>query len=401
MPAKRALLVGCNYPGTGNALNGCVNDVKAMTAMLTTYYGFSPSDLTTMIDTDPSSVKPTGKNIKAGLKKLVDMSEPGDVLFFHFSGHGTQVPSEADNEEEDSKDEAICPTDLNVICDDDLREIFLNLKPGVKFTMVADCCHSGSMLDQPIVAISGPKEGTKCVDTSGLSMKEIDLGDQVIHVDESEEVVQAHRAINKKQLKAALMEKLGKKGEKMKKGGVKRALRELHGNDASNNARGLLSWFSGAVNSMAQGYLQSQGLGGLASALGGMGLGGGGGSTIATGGGDEPQLNVTVPTGVKPPPEKQLHGDNYVLITGCQSHETSADACPSGDPTKAFGALTNSLTTVVKAHFQNYPNEPISNRNLVAATRSLMAKSRYAQNPCLECTGPAADDFFIVTPQNK
>lgn len=38
-----------------------------------------------------------------------------------------------------------------------------------------------------------------------------------------------------------------------------------------------------------------------------------------------------------------------VLITGCQSNETSADACPSGDPAKAFGALTNALTTIVNA----------------------------------------------------
>lgn len=35
-----------------------------------------------------------GKNIKAELKKMVESASSGDVLVFHFSGHGTQVPSE-------------------------------------------------------------------------------------------------------------------------------------------------------------------------------------------------------------------------------------------------------------------------------------------------------------------
>jgi hypothetical protein len=40
----------------------------------------------------------------------------------------TQVPS--DHEEADAKDEALCPTDMNTITDDDLRTIFSNLADG-------------------------------------------------------------------------------------------------------------------------------------------------------------------------------------------------------------------------------------------------------------------------------
>jgi hypothetical protein len=65
--------------------------------------------------------------------------------------------------EADAKDEAIVPTDLNIITDDDLREIFGKLPANVRLTFVTDCCHSGSMLDQPVQQISGDKDPSKRV----------------------------------------------------------------------------------------------------------------------------------------------------------------------------------------------------------------------------------------------
>lgn len=44
--------------------------------------------------------------------------------------------SDKDGGEADNKDEAIVPTDMNLICDDDLRLVLKPLKEGVKFTMV-------------------------------------------------------------------------------------------------------------------------------------------------------------------------------------------------------------------------------------------------------------------------
>lgn len=63
-----------------------------------------------------------------------------------------------DGGEADNLDEAICPTDMNLICDDDLRTILAPLSNAVKFTMVSDCCHSGSMLDHPEQQIAGSKD---------------------------------------------------------------------------------------------------------------------------------------------------------------------------------------------------------------------------------------------------
>lgn len=80
--------------GTNAALRGCVNDVRSMFAMLRDCYGFEPGSMICLIDEDPNAPAaklPTGANIKNNLKQLVAASQPGDVLFFHFSGHGTQV----------------------------------------------------------------------------------------------------------------------------------------------------------------------------------------------------------------------------------------------------------------------------------------------------------------------
>ncbi len=89
--AKRALLVGCNYPGTKCELHGCANDVRRMRTTLVERFGFDESDILVMLDTDPSTPQPTGANIRSSLNKLINSVQPGDALVFHYSGHGTQV----------------------------------------------------------------------------------------------------------------------------------------------------------------------------------------------------------------------------------------------------------------------------------------------------------------------
>lgn len=89
---------------------------------------------------------------------------------------------------------------------------------------------------------------------------------------------------------------------------------------------------------------------------------------------------------------RNAHG---VLITGCQAKETSADACPSGDPEKAFGALTNALVTTVRAVKRNNPDATPSHKQLVQEVRSVLLNASYTQNPCLECKSADVDVPFI------
>lgn len=83
MGNKRALLAGVNdYRNIGD-LNGCLNDLVNMRSVLKTYFGFTNSDIRVVADD-----RATKQNILNRLSKLTDMSKAGDLLVFHFSGHG-------------------------------------------------------------------------------------------------------------------------------------------------------------------------------------------------------------------------------------------------------------------------------------------------------------------------
>ncbi|XP_010558138.1 PREDICTED: metacaspase-9 [Tarenaya hassleriana] len=144
---RYAVLVGCNYPNTKNELHGCVNDVLAMKEVLLRQFGFETGHVEVLTDEPGSSVKPTGANVKAALGRMVDKAEPGDVLFFHYSGHGTRIPSVKPGHPF-RHDEAIVPCDFNLITDVDFRELVNRLPKGTSFTMVSDSCHSGGLIDK-------------------------------------------------------------------------------------------------------------------------------------------------------------------------------------------------------------------------------------------------------------
>lgn len=92
--------------------------------------------------------------ILAGLRWLVSNAIEGDSLWFHFSGHGTQIRDVEGDELSDTLDECLCPVDWNwddpttQLTDDKLHDILVeaHLPAGVDLTLVLDSCHSGTML---------------------------------------------------------------------------------------------------------------------------------------------------------------------------------------------------------------------------------------------------------------
>mmetsp|Transcript_36126 Transcript_36126/g.80399 ORF Transcript_36126/g.80399 Transcript_36126/m.80399 type:complete len:628 (-) Transcript_36126:943-2826(-) len=621
MGKKKAVLIGCNYPGTQAALNGCINDVWGMKEILEQYLGFSSSDILVMIDTDKQYLQPTGKNMREKISQLINEATDDDVIFLHYSGHGTQVPS-TDSKELDRKNEAICPTDMNVITDKELVRMCapLNSKPNVKFTFVADCCHSGTMLDHEQVIITGAKPGgppPPAIDPASIQAMLASLGagpqreanvrnralpftatlDQFLI-----NFVQNYKSKTPEQARDSMQQEMGPSpiigvvqnipslvkavlpqlakaaaasgagaaasaaaralggsgggaaggdGKAAGSGGggglgglmaaaagaaasamsggtetanpayagqqpaaagaaggqrdmISQIMSSLMGGGAatggaatggaagaaakpagggdlmstlsalmSGNAAGkpgatstmgsILSSLMGgggpAPNPNAKAGEPGSGLGALLSAFMGGGapaaggsapaaagaaggdpgcmgllaklcgaaaapgaapaagtggapaaaaapapaMGGAGGLLAALlggatlGGGPAPSSQNTFATLVPPPgSEVSLGKDAGILVTGCMDKETSADACPSGDKAKAHGALSNALQTIIKSHNAQNPGQPLTYRNLVVGVRDMLAKQRFAQNPCLECDAKYADTPFVL-----
>lgn len=141
---KRALLIGINKYEELPWLSGSRNDVAVMRELLVRRYGFSESNIHTLLDEQA-----TRSAILDAMEDLVASASPHDVIFVHYSGHGSQV-DDLDDDEPDGLDETICPHDARTenvadITDDELGRIFgrLNVASAV---VVLDSCHSGTAL---------------------------------------------------------------------------------------------------------------------------------------------------------------------------------------------------------------------------------------------------------------
>lgn len=135
---RLAVCVGINnYPGTQNDLSGCVNDAREWATELTTR-GFST---TSLIDSQASK-----GGIMFHVKDALRQAQPGDVVVFTYSGHGSWTP-DLDGDEPDGRDEALCPYDFEngLLTDDELYEVFTDRNPKVRLVFISDSCHSGTV----------------------------------------------------------------------------------------------------------------------------------------------------------------------------------------------------------------------------------------------------------------
>ncbi|KAJ7590689.1 caspase domain-containing protein [Mycena floridula] len=152
---KKALCIGINYRGQDHELRGCINDARHMRDFLVGRCGYKKGDIVLLTDDSPDPRKrPTRVNIMDAMKWLVEGAHTHDSLFFHYSGHGAQVP-DTDGDETDGLDEVIFPLDYKRhghILDDEMHKIMVKPLPvGCRLTAVFDSCHSGTVLDLPFI----------------------------------------------------------------------------------------------------------------------------------------------------------------------------------------------------------------------------------------------------------
>jgi len=172
---KKAVIVGCDYPGTVSELKGGVNDAYALAELLTRQLGFRRDHICFLVDRDRATTGPernverlpTRASILRALEWLTSRSEPGDVLFFSFAGLGTQTTA-ANSIDEDAMHEAFCPTDFaheeskqeaqqlgttpfpyRLVHDCEVQTLLHRAHPMAHLLCVLDCNHSGTMVPVP------------------------------------------------------------------------------------------------------------------------------------------------------------------------------------------------------------------------------------------------------------
>lgn len=149
---KRALLVGISKylpnpagPRPINDLAGPGNDVLTIRALLQARYGFRDEEIRELLD-----AQATREGILSAIHAvLIQPTQPGDVVFFYFAGHGSTVDNPL-SQEPDQQDEALVPADAALgvadLHDKELGQLFNQvLDQGGVLTAIFDSCFSGSI----------------------------------------------------------------------------------------------------------------------------------------------------------------------------------------------------------------------------------------------------------------
>ncbi|RLN31258.1 metacaspase-4-like [Panicum miliaceum] len=412
MGQKRAVLVGINYPGTDGELKGCLNDVARMRRCLVDRFGFDEAGIRVLADADPSTPPPTGANIRLELERLVRDARPGDTLFFHYSGHGLQLPAETGEDDDTGYDECIVPCDLNLIKDQDFTELVAKVPDGCLFTMVSDSCHSGGLIDKTKEQIgnstkqnknSQHRDGdTKPPSASGVGARTSLL--QIIrgvveslgahlpchgHHKQSTQnggkepdakaeaepstnasVATANRSLPLPTFIEMLRDKTGRHDVGV--GSIRTTLFHHFGHDASPKVKRFVKVMVGRLRH--DGKDVEQGHAALRAAL-------------------EQDVQSVEEVYAGPPQAAAARAAlprNGVLISGCQTDETSADATtPDG---VSYGALSNAIQAVLAGRKRG---AAVTNRELVVRARELLSKQGYTQQPGLYCSDEHAKLPFI------
>lgn len=148
---KLAFLVGINTyletPDRGlSPLTGCATDVELQRQLLIHRFGFNPSDIKILLNQDA-----TRTNILQTFERhLIQQAQPGDVVVFHFSGHGSRL-FDAEAITSDPANSAFVPAGADHLnadqsVDDIMGKTLFLLISALKtenVTAILDCCYAG------------------------------------------------------------------------------------------------------------------------------------------------------------------------------------------------------------------------------------------------------------------
>jgi thermitase len=143
-PRNLALLIGIDDYINVRDLHGAVNDVDRVKTVLTGRFGFEPGNVTVL-----RNAQATRAAMLAAFETLIKQAQANDVVYVHYSGHGSRRLDDS-NDEEDGWDETIVPHDSREpgifdITDDEMNGIMTRLAAKTRnVTLILDSCYSGS-----------------------------------------------------------------------------------------------------------------------------------------------------------------------------------------------------------------------------------------------------------------
>lgn len=169
---NRALLIGIHYEEEDNEdvqLTSCHGDLRKVREVLLRDYGFEKQNILLLLDDDGRHHEPTKRLILDSLRRLCEISEPGDSIFVQFSGHGGRFMDDSDKYDEDGIAHALLAScdygnkkrGGGPIIDDELYSLFVTQIPaGVHVVAVIDPCHpsgggKSSAIELPYVCEAG------------------------------------------------------------------------------------------------------------------------------------------------------------------------------------------------------------------------------------------------------
>lgn len=291
---------------------------------------------------------------------------------------------------------------------------------GCQITIVSDSCHSGGLIDEAKEQIgeshrkSGEeeeeeeeREGSGSGSGSGFGFRkflrkkvEDAIETRGIHLpfgrrgdDEGEEETDEGEGIKNKSLPLStlielLKQKTGK--EDIDVGKLRPTLFDVFGEDSSPKVKKFMNFIFGKLQGNEQGGGDGGGFMGMVGGLAQQFLQ----QKLQDNDSSYAKPALETPIGSKQEvfagAAKRGLPDSGILISGCQTDQTSADATPSGDASQAYGALSNAIQTIIAES-----DGRVSNQELVRKARELLKKQGFTQRPGLYCSDGHVDAPFV------
>ncbi|CAF2207476.1 unnamed protein product [Brassica rapa subsp. narinosa] len=258
--------------------------------------------------------------------------------------------------------------------DDDFRDLVDMAPKDCPITIVSDSCHSGGLIDEAKEQI-GESTKKKKKDSGESSRTNKETG---VEETESKEITDlGSRSLPLDTLIDMLKQETGK--DDIEVGKIRTTLFDMFGEDSSPKVKKFMNVILSNLQETTTGQTSQ---GDILESVANL-----------TQEFLEQKINDVVIPAIQEVYAGAINGalpDNGILISGCQTDQTSADASPPGHPEQAYGALTNAIQIILKE-----TNGKISNKDLVLKVRKLLRKQGFEQRPGLYCSDDYVNDQFI------